>query len=137
MSANEEHVGYGKPPRRHRFKKGRSGNPAGRPPKKRLPNDMRSMLERVANETIEVGGEEMTMLEIELRTLQRKAAKGDITASRHLAKMRNDAGVGQQKMGGGVLLLPAPVPLEEWTAAVAIQQAQFRERPAFEREEGD
>ena len=24
-------VGYGKPPKKHRFKKGQSGNPAGRP----------------------------------------------------------------------------------------------------------
>ena len=137
MSTNDEQVGYGKPPEKHRFKKGHSGNPAGGPPKKQLPNDMRSMLERVANEIIEVGGEEMTMLEIELRTLQRKAAKGDVTASRHLAKMRSDAGVGQQIAGGGVLLLPAPGPLEEWTAAAAIQQAQFRERPDFGRDESD
>ena len=137
MSTNDEQVGYGKPPKEHRFKKGRSGNPAGRPPKKQLPNDMRSMLERVGNETVEVGGKEMTMLEIELRTLQRKAAKGDVTASRHLAKMRSDAGVGQQIAGGGVLLLPASGTLDEWTAAAAIQQAQYRERPVFGKDEGD
>lgn len=29
---------------------------------------------------------------------------------------------------GGVLLLPAPVPLSEWTAQAAIQQAKYRER---------
>jgi transposase-like protein len=31
--------------------------------------------------------------------------------------------------GGGVLLLPADVPLDEWEAAAAAQQAQYRERP--------
>lgn len=29
----DEEVGYGRPPKRFRFKKGRSGNPNGRPPK--------------------------------------------------------------------------------------------------------
>jgi hypothetical protein len=30
--AGKATVGYGKPPKKHRFKKGQSGNPAGRPP---------------------------------------------------------------------------------------------------------
>lgn len=33
---------------------------------------------------------------------------------------------------GGVLLLPADVPLDEWEAATARQQAQYRERPVDE-----
>jgi leucyl aminopeptidase (aminopeptidase T) len=33
---------------------------------------------------------------------------------------------------GGVLLLPADVPLDEWEAAAAAQQAQFRERSEVE-----
>lgn len=36
----------------------------------------------------------MSYFEIELRALQHKAAKGDVTASRHLAKLWSDAGVG-------------------------------------------
>ena len=29
----DDEVGYGKPPRRTRFRKGQSGNPRGRPPR--------------------------------------------------------------------------------------------------------
>jgi hypothetical protein len=37
-------VGYGKPPRQHRFKKGRSGNPRGRPRKSKSPKREQSRL---------------------------------------------------------------------------------------------
>lgn len=41
MSSHEEEsqgdVGYGKPPKQHRFKKGQSGNPRGRPKKPKVP----------------------------------------------------------------------------------------------------
>jgi hypothetical protein len=121
-------VGYGKPPRQHRFRKGVSGNPGGRPPKPKPSNDMRSILERAANEELEFGGGSMTMLEMEIKSLQRKAARGDVAASKHLESMRSKAGVGDQRTGVGVLLIPSPVPLDEWEAAAARQQAKYRER---------
>jgi len=84
---------------------------------------------RVTNEEIEINGETMTMTEVELRSIQRKAAKGDVAASRHLAKLRADAGVGQSPQGGGgVLVVPGTRPLHEWSISAAIQQAQFREQ---------
>ena len=118
-------VGYGKPPEHSRFKKGKSGNPKGRPPRPKPANDMRAMLERVANEEVEINGRAMSMAEVELRSIQRKAAKGDVAASRHLAKLRADAGVGQSPQGGGgVLVVPGMRPLEEWTISAAIQQSE-------------
>ena len=97
---------------------------------------MRSILERVANEEIEINGETVTMTEVELRSIQRKAAKGDVAASRHLAKLRADAGVGQSPQGGGgVLVVPGTRPLEEWWISAAIQQAQFRESPMGNNED--
>jgi hypothetical protein len=35
MNDDDDKVGYGKPPKHTRFKKGQSGNPRGRPPKSR------------------------------------------------------------------------------------------------------
>ncbi|MEQ8743503.1 DUF5681 domain-containing protein [Parasphingorhabdus sp.] len=126
---NGNEVGYGKPPKHSRFKKGKSGNPKGRPPRPKPANDMRAILERVANEEVEINGRAMSMAEVEVRSIQRKAAKGDVSASRHLAKLRADAGVGQSPQGGGgVLVVPGMRPLHEWSISAAIQQAQFREQ---------
>ena len=130
MSSDDDKVGYGRPPKKNRFQKGRSGNPKGRPKKVKPQNDLKSMLERVGNEEIEIGGEVTTMRELEFRSLQRKAVKGDVAASRHLAKLRSDAGCGQtEAKTGGVLVVPGTRPLEEWSIAALKQQAQFREKP--------
>lgn len=55
-------MGKGKPPREHRFRPGRSGNPKGRPPKDRSPDHrmMNELLIAVASEPIKVriNGEE-------------------------------------------------------------------------------
>ena len=119
-------IGYGKPPKQHRFKKGLSGNPTGRPPKVPQDDDLKSILERVGNEMVKIGGRQMTMREVELKTLQMKAAKGDVAASRHLARLRADAGVGKLETLNGVLLVPGTMPLEQWSAAAAIQQSKYR-----------
>lgn len=73
--------------------------------------------------------------------LMELARKGDTVAAIFLAKARHgwrdrdDANVKIDKKGaGGVLLLPAQVPLDEWEVAAALQQAKFRERPIPEPE---
>ncbi len=79
--AEEYEVGYGKPPRHTRFKKGCSGHPEGRP--KGAPN-VRSAIRRAAHEKVKVhiGGLTLTMPSIEAMAykLVQKALGGDIKA---------------------------------------------------------
>jgi hypothetical protein len=128
--SDEDEVGYGRPPKRHMFKKGRSGNPKGRPKKKPIDpaqNSLQQVLKRAGEQTINLNGEEMTLFEVEVRALQHKAAKGDVAASRHLAKLRSEAGMLKSATPGtGVLLVPAPMNLDDWSVAAAAQQAKFR-----------
>lgn len=74
--------------------------------------------------------------EAELREILMGMARGgDTVAAIFLGKSQygwrdRDDGKGQVVNGGGsVLLVPAGVPLDEWCAAAARQQAQFREAP--------
>lgn len=73
--------------------------------------------------------------EAELRDcLMRSARSGDTVAAlfllktRHGYRDRDDGKVKVENRGGGVLVVPGTVPLHEWEASAAIQQAQYRER---------
>ena len=48
---SEEEIGYGKPPKKHQFKKGVSGNPRGRPKGK---SSLLSDLNKIVNQKISV-----------------------------------------------------------------------------------
>ena len=97
-------AGYGRPPREHRWKKGQSGNPKGRPPGHR---NLASALTAVLHETVaaEAEGEtrEMTKLEAVTRQLVDRALGGDPRLMRELfaeihkneAKAERDASAGQ------------------------------------------
>ncbi len=71
-------VGKGKPPKTHRFKKGKSGNPRGRP-KAKKPGE--TSFEDLLNETVTIkkDGKNRTLTKKELILLQvvTKAAQGD------------------------------------------------------------
>ena len=81
-------VGFGKPPKRTRFKKGRSGNPKGRPRKK---PDLYSELAKVLREnvTITVDGqqERVTVQQALLRRLRDQALRGEIWAQKLTQKV--------------------------------------------------
>ncbi len=80
----ESQVGYGKPPKHSQFKKGKSGNPKGRPSNKVL----HVMAEEILNEkvTLTIGGEkvEMTKKEAFFQQLVNESMKGKSAATKNL-----------------------------------------------------
>jgi len=81
-------VGYGKPPKNTRFKSGESGNPAGRP---RGALSVGTIVQKYSAEKLDVlengRPRRMSKLEIVIKTLLAKAAKGDVRATEVLIKL--------------------------------------------------
>jgi len=94
MSDNSDEIykiGYKKPPKLSRFRKGKSGNPSGRPKKVPALRDPGTILEAVDNEEIVVTDngkrKRMTKAEIQFRISFTKATKGDLPTARLLLDM--------------------------------------------------
>lgn len=81
-------VGYGKPPKHTRFRKGQSGNPSGRP-KAKL--NIRTVLEQALSETVRIkeNGQArvITKLEAMFKQVVNQAAAGDKRAFKLLASL--------------------------------------------------
>jgi nucleoid-associated protein YgaU len=79
-------VGFGKPPEQTRFKKGRSGNPKGRPRKQ---PDLYSELTKVLREKVTVEGqqEKVTVQQALLRRLRDQALRGELWAGKLVQKI--------------------------------------------------
>jgi hypothetical protein len=92
MSDSSYNVGYRKPPKHSRFRKGSSGNPRGRPAGR---VNVTTVLERILQERIvlrENGKERIvTKLEAVIEQVVNKAAEGDLTAFRHLIALTRPA----------------------------------------------
>lgn len=93
-----EALGYGRPPKAHRFQRGQSGNPGGRPKKA---CSRRHIVERVLLEKrrVDVDGSgrprELTTLELAFLTLRRGALEGNHRAFK--AYQTIDARFGDQE----------------------------------------
>jgi hypothetical protein len=84
-------VGYGKPPRHTRFKKGQSGNPRGRPKgSKNLP----TLLTEALNEPVVVAENgrrrKITMRQAIIKQLVKRSATADLRAMKILLDMVRD-----------------------------------------------
>jgi hypothetical protein len=87
----EYEVGYGKPPRHTRFKKGQSGNPRGRPKgSKNLP----TLLSEALNEPVVVAENgrrrKITMRQAIIKQLVKRSATADLRAMKILLDMVRD-----------------------------------------------
>ena len=79
--ADDYEVGYGKPPTKHQFRKGRSGNPRGRP---KEAETLRGILQEVLASTVHVTengkSRPVSALRAAAYALRQKALKGDKAA---------------------------------------------------------
>lgn len=84
----EYEVGYSKPPEAHRFRKGWSGNPKGRPKGSR---NIKAVLDEMLNkkQSIRENGKvkQCTTFEVVLLQLVAKASKGDLKATAQLLSL--------------------------------------------------
>lgn len=83
-------VGYGKPPLHTRFRKGRSGNPLGRP---RRRTDLASLLMRALDRPAAAAGRNPgTQREAIVAALVEKSASGDLRATKLVLELLRQAG---------------------------------------------
>ena len=104
-------VGYGKPPKAHRFKPGQSGNPRGRP--KGAPTSEDIFLREASRLIRARSGDQVvhiTKLEALVRKLFQLALEGDLTALRMLIPLvaHSEAAheAGEKAAVGSTLLIP-------------------------------
>ncbi len=79
---DDEKVGYGRPPKHSRFRKGQSGNPRGRPKGARgLKTDLRAELSERVRVTENGRTRSLTKQQLIIKSMAARAAKGDNRAT--------------------------------------------------------
>jgi hypothetical protein len=116
-------VGYGRPPVATRFKKGQSGNPAGRP---RQAKGLRAVAERVLGAVQRLAGQpkgarvRYSVLEVVVMTLKQRAAAGDPKAGAVYTDYVERYGRQEHAHREvGFLVVPERLTEEEWVARYA------------------
>lgn len=88
-------VGYGRPPKDTQFRKGKSGNPAGRPrgaknKPKLLGGAINDVLRRELGRTVKIGAEMLSIVEATTRSLGVQAMKGNVRAQQHVIALQRE-----------------------------------------------
>ena len=103
----EHHVGYGKPPKQSQFKKGRSGNPRGRP----KGSGVASAIERVAGRTVTVTvdgrRQKVPVTQAMVMQLAQRGLAGDAVATRDFLKIASQAAqarAANEEKGGRIIV---------------------------------
>ncbi len=121
MSNDPSAVGYKQPPTEHQFRKGQSGNPAGRP---KTSMDKRDILARVFGDEQRLNGQPRgarvwySWLELLVMALKQRAISGHVAASKLLGEMSDKFGEPERpsELKHGFLIVPERLTEEEWVA---------------------
>ncbi len=133
--SDDKRGGYGRPPVANQFKKGRSGNPKGRP---KGSKNAATVFKEALNKkvTIKDGNKvrQVTKAQAFFETALHDAIKGDNKARAVVVAMLRQSGLFElppedKTRGGGVLLLGQAMSADEWMKAAADQQRKHREPP--------
>ena len=73
--SNTDKIGWGNPPVHHRFRKGQSGNPRGRPRRSKRVEDA---ILKVLNRKVKFGDKPMTIAQALINRLRRETLAGEL-----------------------------------------------------------
>lgn len=120
VPADADTVGYGKPPRAHRFKKGQSGNPKGRP---KGAKGLKTIARKLLTEKVSVrtggGLKRMNKMEAMLHKLAEQAFAGNLRAITLLLNLYQESVPDLAIVKGGVPL--SPMDMDEHDRAILAQ----------------
>lgn len=129
----ERATGYKSPPHEHKFRKGTSGNPRGRPKGAR---GKRKLAEKVLLErhVLTENGEQRayTTLQLILLVLRQMALEGNTRAAKIIQTLEDKYGPQEPDRRGGVLVVPGRVTQKQWDQLFAPKDNALSEtREAF------